>query len=233
MEIVSHASNIKRGNGIVTLEKLEDAIESPADMIEVDLNMTKDGIFSCVHNPNIEKLKIHETEFSTLKELHPEILRIEEVFDIVDNKKRLLLDIKNYGLDNIKIITKLLKILNERNIDFVYESFDLDLLKRLQKYLNSDSILLANLFSNINKVINHDCFKRASGIALASELFTVTNNYKKYLDNMKDNQKLYAWTWTQVYKENEKLFKKFIDKGCNGIITDEVYKLDGMKNIKK
>lgn len=228
MDIVAHASNVDGGNGIITFNKLNNSINSLADMIEVDLNITSDGKFVCVHNPSISGKKIHDTNYFTLKKENPEILMIEEVFEIVNNKKKLLLDIKNYGADRFKIVSSLVNKICS-NDDVLIESFDLDLLKEIKDKIDVKYIILANLFSNYKKIINHEIYKDSFGVALASELFTFTNGYKNYLDALSSDKKMYAWTWTLIYKETEELFKTFINKGCDGIITDQVNKLVRMR----
>lgn len=228
MEIISHASNVTKGDGMVTEEKLINALNSPADRIEVDLNPTYDGEFVCIHDPKIDGLKIISREYKELKEAHPDILTIDEAIEIVNNSKPLILDVKDYWIST----WKLFEVFKRNFLDkytFKYnnysiESTNMDFLNELEDS-GFDLIAIANLFTNTNGLINHEAFQKLSGVSLASEYFTL-NLFKKYLNALSESQKMYAWTWTQVYEETDKLFQKFIDANVDGIICDEVYKLE-------
>lgn len=232
MDIISHASNVTKGNGIVTYEKLNSALKYSPDMIEVDLNLTKDNKFICIHDPFLENKRISNSTFLELKKINPDVLEINEVFDIVNKRKPLLLDIKNYGINNFHLFSRIIDLVNShKEEDYIFESFDLDLLNDLKYNTKKDIIVLANLFSKTEKVLKHSVLNKSMGVALSSEFFSKSNKYKLYKDKLKDNQKMYAWTWNAIYKENEKLFNNYLEKECDGIIADEIKILKKLKKV--
>lgn len=235
MEIISHASNVKRGNGIITKEKLVEALKSPATKIEIDVNITKDNEFICYHNPTFKPLKkVSRTMLKEVLSTNPNILTLEEVLAIINGKKDLMLDIKNYGIDNLRILYELLERLKEYQCHtLMIESFDSFFLEKIKEQLPSiETCLLINNFTKIANLLAQKT-DDIDAFALASELFLKNKKYQLIKDALNEAQKMYAWTWNLIYRETPELFQKYIDCTCDGIITDEVYVLaKEMKQIK-
>ncbi len=231
MEIISHAANIKKGSGVVSESKIKKALDSPCDIIEVDLNLTKDNKFVCIHDPIIKGKKISTLSLSEIKKYEKEALSINEVYDLVKERKTLLLDVKDY-VDTEKIKDMLIPLLKEFNPDnYIIESFDISLLEEVKKHFSeSKIIILARIFTSLKDLIKKELFYDCLGIGLSSEHFFKPYGYKKYREYMLPEQKLYAWTWTLLYKETEELFHRFKNCQCDGIIADEVMKLERTLN---
>jgi glycerophosphoryl diester phosphodiesterase len=115
--VIAHrgASAYERGN---TFEAFEKAIEMHADIIELDLRKTKDGIYVAFHNPyflNSEKKFINKMTYEELNEHTKKkgfsVPKVEEVLKKYKNKINFDIHLKekDYDPNAIELIIKILK----------------------------------------------------------------------------------------------------------------------------
>lgn len=78
------------GTTDTSMASLIKAVETGADIVEVDIHRAKDGVFVVGHNDTIGKLMIAENTCQQLKEEYPETITLAEVLDYLADKKILL-----------------------------------------------------------------------------------------------------------------------------------------------
>lgn len=91
--------------GEQTPQHFEQAIHIGADLIEVDLRETADGVILCVHDPEYAGIPVAERTYSELKlACSKQALRVpsslEELLEIAHGKTKLDLEIKRAGFEN-------------------------------------------------------------------------------------------------------------------------------------
>ena len=137
--IVAH----RAGN---SYEAIENAVRLGADIIELDIRMTKDGVLVASHSPEIKingyEMHIGEKTYNFLyqKMIDSEHNQLLELYDILilarDDNLKLLIDIKNgpkefYPEINIKIARMICNCNMHGNVRLV--SFDQNLIYELKK----------------------------------------------------------------------------------------------------
>ncbi|MBQ9782633.1 MAG: hypothetical protein IJW26_05600 [Clostridia bacterium] len=123
-----------------TLPAFENAIKN-GYAIETDVHMTTDGVLICYHDNNVKRLcgvdrDIRTMSFSEVQELEIlssglKIPTFKQVLDFVDGQVPLCIELKqqkNKGLEE-----KLVELLREYKGEFVIQSFDPFMVRRVQK----------------------------------------------------------------------------------------------------
>jgi glycerophosphoryl diester phosphodiesterase len=136
--IVAH----RAGN---SYEAIENAVRLGADIIELDIRMTKDGVLVASHSPEIKingyEMYIGEKTYNFLYQMiHSEQNQLLKLYDILilarENNLKLLIDIKNGPIEfypeiNIKIARMICNCNMQENVRLV--SFDQNLIYELKK----------------------------------------------------------------------------------------------------
>lgn len=103
-----------------TMEAFEKAIHIDCDVVEFDLHMTRDGQIVVMHDHTVQRTtdgigKIDSLTFYELKGFHEQngesIPTLQEVFDLLKNKKKMMLDIKDQTVES-----EILKIIYENDL---------------------------------------------------------------------------------------------------------------------
>lgn len=129
-----------------TWEAFEGAYEVGADMIELDLVLTRDRKIFVNHDLDIEGKLIREMNLEEAKGRIPGSMEVSEVLEWAEDRKiGLYLDIKDR--DMIEELTEILKDFGHRTNIVVSSSDDFPFMRRF-KELN-DHILTALLFRNV------------------------------------------------------------------------------------
>ena len=96
-----------------TISSVEEAIDLKVDVVEVDVHISKDRQLIAVHDDHIDGVEICNFSAHELREKY-NVPLIEEVFDVIDDRVKILLDVKYpYSID---LISKLLLTKNRDNI---------------------------------------------------------------------------------------------------------------------
>jgi glycerophosphoryl diester phosphodiesterase len=193
-----------------TLAAFQNAMNINADMIELDVRVSKDRIFTVYHDESLQLRDIRSLTINDIKTLNEEIPTLEEVLMLTKGKIKLDIELK----DNILIdefLKLLLKYFSTNN--FIITSFNLKVIKAL-KERNSEievGLLLDknNYQDMIEQIIKLKLFKPDIYV-LEYELMFL--NYYKYLD-----KPIFLWTIN-----DKTLLKQFIinNDTVAGIITD-------------
>lgn len=186
------------------------------DGIEIDIRVTKDKEFVCIHNMLIDKISngIGFVKDKTLDELKSytfknktKINTLEEILNIMNNKL-LLIEIKDEA-NNYKEFIDIFyqKIKKYTHLNIIVCSFNYELLKYLKELdKNIKCALIINLVLNQDKIYNHFDYKLLS---------------KTKLEHSNNND--FIWTINNI--DDYKKIKRHNDK--LNIISDCCYKLRG------
>lgn len=125
-----------------TLSAFRQAIDDGSDMIELDIQATKDGVIVVHHDFKIEKLdkqiselmfdEIRNLSLNTNKELIP---TLEEVLDLIKGKCYVTIEVKSLAINNFyDNANRLLEIVNKFNyLEYtIFASFNYSVLIRLK-----------------------------------------------------------------------------------------------------
>ena len=210
-----------------TLKSFQKAIDLKADYIEFDLHQTKDGEIVIMHDSNTfrttgHKGKIKQMTLEELKELNCEegekIPTLRELVKIAKGKIDFLCEIKVNG-----IAKKVVEILREADLieSTIISSFKHDELLGVQKIdpnlkiaaLEPMGIRWVTSWVSKKKIIQNAIQKNFSFIHIYKMLAT-----KKFIKIAhKHNIKVNAWT-----VDSPKTMRRLINKGIDGIITNDV-----------
>ncbi len=114
-----------------TIRAFEKAIELDADMIELDINLSRDGVPVVIHNREIEGKPVTDFTLSQLKQLDvgkgERIPTFQEALDCVKGRCRLYIELKGEGTEKpvVDLVRK-----NGMERDVVISSFDPEKVRR-------------------------------------------------------------------------------------------------------
>ena len=205
-KIIAHrgASAVKPENTISSIEK---AIAQNADIVEIDVRVTKDGEFVLFHDRKLKRMtgiygKIKDSAFNLLNELNVDnttqkIVKLDYILAKYSKKINLLIDLK------VPYVEKdLLKLLKKYDLNNVYlQSFWHDPIKNIKKecpelktgvIFYSKHLIMpfaksfnANFLTLWHKSLNREYVKKVHRNGLEIYVFTVNNvmdalKYKKW-----------------------------------------------------
>jgi glycerophosphoryl diester phosphodiesterase len=126
-------SNLCKDN---TKEAFSKAIEENFDMIELDIQLSKDEQIFIHHDIFIHSFLLQNLTLQEIKNIDPDILTLQEFFSMVDTTKiQIYLDIKG---NNTKICSFLDQFLQDKNISNIFlASFNFNIIFTLSQ-INSN-----------------------------------------------------------------------------------------------
>ncbi len=211
-----------------TMAAFSQAIDSNLDMVELDIQLTKDEELVVFHDDDLSRIagvnkQVDELNLKELKELDigswfedryssERISTLQEVIKLVKDDLRINIEIKMIRSNYSLLINKLLEVLREEDFSqqIIISSFNHQLLKQL-KAVNpklKTAILLAALPVNPFRLVE---WANADGIhphyGMVSE---------RFLLKAKENN-LFINAWTVNSKDEMKRLKSL---GVDGIMTD-------------
>lgn len=210
-----------------TLPALDKAIEAKADMVEFDVQATKDGVPVVIHdanagtitgvNANIASLTLEEVKkLDAGKSFSEEyagtpIPTLEEWLQDCDHRVILLLEIKNYN-DDPHLVKRIMELLDEYGyndgVSCIIHSGSPKSLKQVKK-INPDmpcGLIIAMAVGSYFDVPYADFFSVESTFVSANVVSAVQSRDKF----------IYAWT-----VDNAKVASAMFDDRVNGIICDD------------
>jgi glycerophosphoryl diester phosphodiesterase len=198
-----------------TLRSFGKAIEFGADAVELDVRRTKDDKIVVIHDANVGKTTNGEGSVNelTLKEIKQfvtekgeKIPTLEEALDFLDNKVKILLELKEMGFEK-----KVLNLIHERGLDknIVIVSFIEEALRKVRE-LNNE-IETGLIYVRHKNPIEAALELKASYL-LSFYRFTHTANVQKAHEK---GLKVIVWT---INKPEE--VSDYVKKGVDGIASD-------------
>jgi glycerophosphoryl diester phosphodiesterase len=199
-----------------TLHSFETAVKLGADMIELDVQETKDGELICIHDYDVARTTngaglVSELTLAEIRDLDinsgHKIPLLSEVFDNMKNKISINIEIKVLDIE-----TKLVNLIDQFGItkDVLVSSFFHDTL-RILKNINSEIRTAILLNQPIEDTVNYALNLNADGI---NPLFyTLEPN----MIELAHAENLVVYPWTVNLKES---MVELLTMGVDGIITD-------------
>lgn len=227
--IISHRGDTKKAIEN-TLPAIQNAKNNDAEMVEIDIQQTKDGSFVLYHdetlkrlgnsNKKIANLTLKELEGITLRQgsLNSKIPTLQEAIDLAKKIDiRLLIEIK-FPYTNKAISEKaFIDLLQKNNVEQFYyvqglNATQMNTVETLSPIIKTGKIIAFN-FGKLPKT---------STDFLVLEEFSYS---EKALQEAHSNKKeLFVWT---INKES--LMRKYINMGADGVITDSTKEANSIK----
>ncbi|MFW6038048.1 MAG: glycerophosphodiester phosphodiesterase [Candidatus Saliniplasma sp.] len=219
-KIIAHRGGYGVGEFENTIRAFERAIKIGADMIEFDIRKTDDDFLIAFHDRKVKGHEISSLSYRELSELSgkKDIPKVPEILESTKGKIGLDIELKETGYEDM-VLGSVKKYLE--NDEFMIKSFQDKSVKRLK---DLDPTIKAGLLLGTNTPENRI-------ITRFSELFPVKRLdrcqadfvcpqfnllHLLFVKRMKKNGfEIYVWTVNK-----ERLMRKLLKKGVDGIITD-------------
>ncbi len=199
-----------------TLQSFETALRMGADMVELDVQMTKDGHLVCIHDYEVDRTtngsgQVCEMTLEEIKSLDTgrgqTIPLLSEVLDFAKGRIGVNIEIKVPDVEE-----QLLKLVRERDMldEVIFSSFFHSSLSII-KVLEPNAVIAVLFNSEIENVVQYAKNLNADAI---NPLFLITT---AGLIEEAHQQGLKVFPWTINDKE---IMREFFVLGVDGIITD-------------
>jgi glycerophosphoryl diester phosphodiesterase len=204
-----------------TLKSVQKALDLNADGIELDVHLSSDGNIMVIHDETIDRTTNEKglvNNFS-LAELNTflidgkyQIPTLREVFDLVDKKCLINIELKGLGTAD-KVVALIEEYITEKNWnyeDFIVSSFDWDL---LQETSNLNSHVLIG-------VLTEESLEKALAFAELIQAHAIHPDYQLLnAENVKEIQEkgFLVLPWTVDKEEDIQKIKSY---NVDGIISD-------------
>ncbi|MFT6964724.1 MAG: glycerophosphoryl diester phosphodiesterase [Flammeovirgaceae bacterium] len=227
-----------------TLASIRKGLEMKADMVEIDIHLSKDGEVMVIHDATLERTtngtgKVQSQIVEELKKLdagtwfskdfsEEKIPTLQEVIDLVDGQATLLIELKNESKTGFYegLVEKTLQIIDENNAKSwcILQAFD-------SKYLQEITDSKRNFDKNFefHKLIMDDFSPLPLYIDTKTKLgyldksigFKAINSYFILLNEEKVKKVQSEGFKVFTYTVNEEAdMRRIISFGVNGIITN-------------
>jgi len=215
-----------------TLEGFELAIQHGVDMIETDVQITKDGVAVLLHkfdgklsrkiermdSPENQALVIHQLTFAEIRELQPDIPTLEEAIALINRRVRLMIEVKA-ETPTAPVVDIVKKYLAKgwKPTDFMFNSAYYEVLKEFLEALPDIDRVIQGNWSGVR--VQHLARKLKTPYILLDQrylwwgfVYLVSKRYK-------------LMTYTYPWFKNEPFYNHFkagrwMKYGLYGIITD-------------
>ena len=210
MHLIAHRgySDLHKDN---TMEAFNAAIENNFDIIELDIQLTKDNRIIIYHDININDKFVRNLNLDEIQKFDSDIMTLEYFFSNINiNKINVYLDVK--GSDFICVyLHNILKNI-KRNDKILIGSFNLKLLERL--YQQDDTYNLGIITENVLPEEIYKHYIATINIAFVSFHWTVLDN--KTLRYLHMNNVL-AYSYTC---KNDNIKKFIMEYDIDGIVSN-------------
>lgn len=205
-----------------SLESFRKAVEIGADMIELDVRKTRDGVLIAFHDPDIEGKKVSDLTYEELLEITEEkgfkVPKLDEVVQLSKGKIGLDIELKEEGYEE-QLVDLVREKLDYEN--YVMKSFSdkcVESIKRYDPKIETGLLLgLENPDSKIQTRLSELFPKRRlnrCNADFAAPNFQLLRFF--YLKRMRrSGYDIYVWTVNDM-----KMMRHLIKKGVDALITD-------------
>lgn len=204
-----------------TLVSFIKALDLQVDGIELDVHLSIDGSLIVMHDETIDRTTNGKGFVNklTLKELKSfrindsiEIPTLEEVFDLIDKKCLINIELKNHETAE-KVVALIEKYINEKNwkyADFIVSSFDWNAIQQV-RFLNEKIPIGVLTEEDLDLAFSFAKFLKAEAINPDFKLLTS----EKVFEFQSKNIKVFPWT-----VNNLEDIQKMKTMNVDGIISD-------------
>ena len=199
-----------------TLRSFNKAIELGVDAVELDVRRTKDGEIVVIHDAKVDKTTdgkgpVSELTLDEIKRLSTDkgekIPTLEEALDFLDKKVKILIELKETGLER-----KVLGFVNAKGLknNVIVVSFHEEALRKVREL--EEEVETGLIYVRHKNPIKAALELRANYL-LSLYRFTHTANVRKAHEN---GLKVIVWT---INKQEEVL--DYVKKGVDGVASDK------------
>ena len=208
-----------------TLRAFDLAIKQGAQMIELDLHMTRDGHVVIIHDPSLEHTTNHNgiVDQLTLAEIKladagkgEKVPTLEETLDLTEGKVRLYLEIKDPRAadETIRIVRS-----RRRENEVMLASFDIELMRRLGDEVRDIELGVILGTPSLNPIVRwREAFPWIAlrKINYQTLCLQVELCFPRIAKRVRGSgKKLYVWT-----ADEDKQFERMIACRVDGIVTN-------------
>ena len=228
---------IHRANGGAypenTLEALEEMVQADAEGIEIDIQLSKDDIPMVFHDPHLGRLTgrdslVRELSVAELKSIKVSsnssdksgtIPTLDEAIEILKGKKQFYIELKKGDSD--KIAESVLNVLKERLSEdsFTLSSFDPNLIKAVKT--GNAQIRTGYIFASLLRRFFLNRTEKQVGGFVEWHIATGLLNERLLKKARSMTRQVMVWK-----ANSEAQMKRCIGMGVDGIITDNITKLN-------
>jgi glycerophosphoryl diester phosphodiesterase len=221
-----------------TMAAIKKAITMGVDMIEIDVQLSKDNEVVLMHDLTVDRTtngkgKVRDLYLEEIKKLDAgkwfsseflgeKVPTLEEVIQAINGQCKLLIEVKRVKSKKLEIENKIVQLINKYNAYnwCIVQSFETQVIKNIQEL--DKSIECHKLVTmNISVLPLHIDSRIKTGTIYKYKTVQSINPYFKMLNKRKVNkihsrgQKIITWT----VNEQEDM-KRMIEMGVDGIITN-------------
>jgi glycerophosphoryl diester phosphodiesterase len=205
-----------------TLEGFTTAIKVDVDMVETDIQMTKDGILVLVHDPHVvseerQRYIIRHSTYAELLKHDANIPTLEDAIRFVNRRVRMMLEVKR-GVPTTPIIECIQKFLGEgwKPEDFMINSAYYDVLKDFHQALPEVDRIIQGNWSGVRAT--YLARKLNTPYILLDQRYLWWGFVKSVSKKYKLVTYTYPWFAREPYKHHKA--RKWFKHGLYGIVTD-------------
>ena len=198
-----------------TLRSFKRALEFGVDAVELDVRRTKDGSLVVIHDAKVDRTTngeglVNEFTLEEIKQLVTEkgekIPTLEEVLDFLDKKVKVLIELKETGIEK-----KVLSLIHQKGLEknVIIVSFLEEALRKVRE--REDEVETGLIYVRHKNPIKVALELRVKYL-LPLYRFTHTANVQKAHEN---GLKVIVWT---INKQEE--VSEYVKKGVDGIASD-------------
>ncbi len=210
-----------------TLRSFRKAVELGVDAVELDVRMTKDGEIVVIHDAEVDRTTngkglVHDLTLQEIKQLVIEkderIPKLEETLDFLDQKVKVLVELKETGFED-----KVVKLIKDRGLEekVIVVSFLEDALRKIRQL--SKEVETGLIYSRHKNPLKA-ALELEANYLLPLYRFTHSAEVKKAHEN---RLKVVVWT---INDPEEVL--EYMKKGVDGIVSDRPDILNIENNMK-
>lgn len=221
-----------------TLAAVKKAISMGADMVEIDVQLTKDKQIVLMHDLTVDRTtngkgRVKDLTFSEIRKLDAgswfsdefkgeKIPTLEEVIETINGKCKLLIEVKRVKTKKPEIEAKIIQLIDKYNAHgwCIVQSFETEVVKNIQSIDNSiECHKLVTM--NIPVLPLHVDSRIKTGTIYKYKTVQGINPYYKMLNKRKVDkihgrgQKIFTWTVNEIED-----MKQMVELGVDGIITN-------------
>lgn len=225
--VISHRG-VSNGNGVQnTIQSLEKTAQLKPDLVEMDIQETKDGRFVMMHDANLKGLAginktPHDLTLEELKQIdiheHGYETKISSFDDYLNRAnelhQKLLIEIKTSHKDSPQMMDHFLEKYGAKIKIYGHQmqSLDYHVIEKVTQYDKEIPVYFILPYNSV--------FPRTNATGYTMEYSTLDEYFVTKLWNT--DQKLYVWTIN-----GSEAFDKSFRLGVNGMITDNLEKIKG------
>lgn len=201
-----------------TMSAFEKALEIGCDVIEFDIHKTKDGRIIVMHDENVARTtdglgNIRDLTLKEIKMFHEpngeSVPTLQGVFDLLKNKKKMMLDIKDQDMEK-----EVIQLISDSDLEeyVIVDSDFPDVIKKIKTMNPKIHVYLGGVTKGNFKNIIHDAQK------IGAEMIKVQNILvNEGMVNEAHNNRIGIYVWGA---EEASDIKKMLDLNVDAIVCD-------------